>query len=182
MRCRRSHSRPLSYLSLKDVFHLGRRGVEYLELVLVLPILFIATIAMFEFGILMLYQSTVTSAAIEGAREAAKSTSDTDVAVVVQNFLSHHNVTFDTTGPNALVGGGNAFVLIERGGTAATRGDSTLTSNAIGPVVLTSDEIRVTVNARLVVANDKPVPNWLNTVGLNLSLRTMKVSSLALQE
>ncbi len=157
-----------------------RKGVEYLELILVMPILFIATLAIFEFGILLLYEETVTSATVEGAREAAKTTDDTAVAAIIQQFLAINKVIFDTT--TISNGGGSAYVLIERGLTKGERGNLNYAANATGPNPLNANEVRVTVSTPLVVANDQPVPNWLRYFGLNLATSKMQVSSLTLAE
>lgn len=157
-----------------------RKGVEYLELILVMPILFIATLATFEFGILLLYEETVTSATVEGAREAAKTADDTVVADVIQQFLAINKVYFDTT--TISNGGGNAYVLIERGLTIGERGSLSYACAAKGPNPLSANEVRVTVSTPLVIANDQPVPNWLRYFGLNLVNSRMQVSSLTLAE
>lgn len=157
-----------------------RKGVEYLELILVMPILFIATLAIFEFGILLLYEETVTSATVEGAREAAKTGDDTAVAAIVQQFLAINKVIFDTT--TISNGGGHAYVLIERGLTKGERGNLHYAANATGPNPLTANEVRVTVSTPMVVANDQPVPNWLRYFGLDLATSKMQVSSMTLVE
>jgi Flp pilus assembly protein TadG len=157
-----------------------RKGVEFLELILVMPILFIATLAIFEFGILLLYEEAVTAAVVEGAREAAKTTNDSEVANVVQSFLAIHDVIFDTT--TISNGGGNAYVLIERGPAVGERGNLNYAAAAYGPNPLSANEVRVTVSTPLVVANDKPVPNWLRYFGFNLGSGRMQVSSLTQAE
>lgn len=157
-----------------------RKGVEYLELILAMPILFIATLAIFEFGVLLLYEETVTSATVEGAREAAKTTDNTVVADVIQQFLAINKVVFDTT--NISNGGGNAYVLIERGLTIGERGNLNFACAASGPNPLSANEVRVTVSTPLVVANDQPVPNWLKYFGLDLATSRMQVSSLTIAE
>lgn len=157
-----------------------RKGIEYLELILVMPVLFIATIAIFEFGVLLLYEEAVTSATVEGAREAAKTTDDTVVAGVIQEFLAIHKVIFDTT--TISNGGGYAYVLIERGLTTGERGNLNYAAAATGPNPLSANEVRVTVSTPLVIANDNPVPNWLRYFGLDLGTSRMRVSSLTLAE
>lgn len=157
-----------------------RKGVEYLELILVMPILFIATLAVFEFGVLLLYEEAVTAATVEGAREAAKTTDDTAVAGIIQQFLAIHKVIFDTT--TISNGGGSAYVLIERGLTKGERGNLNYAANGTGPNPLSSNEVRVTVSTPMVVANDQPVPNWLRYFGLDLGTSRMRVSSLTLSE
>lgn len=157
-----------------------RKGVEYLELILVMPVLFISTLAIFEFGVLLLYEETVTSATVEGAREAAKTTDDTVVAGVIQEFLAINQVIFDTT--TISNGGGNAYVLIERGLTTGERGNLNFAAAASGPNPLSANEVRVTVSTPLVIANDQPVPNWLKYFGLDLGTSRMRISSLTLVE
>ncbi len=157
-----------------------RKGVEFLELILVMPILFIATLAIFEFGILLLYEEAVTAATVEGAREAAKTTNDSEVAYVVQSFLAIHNVVFDTT--TISNGGGNAYVLIERGLAVGERGNLNYAAAAYGPNPLNANEVRVTVSTPMVIANDKPVPNWLRFFGFDLGTSRMQISSLTQAE
>ena len=157
-----------------------RKGIEYLELILVMPVLFVATLAIFEFGILVLYQGTVTSAAVEGAREAAKSTDDTEVAKIIQKFLAVNQVIFDTA--TISNGGGYAYVRIERGATVGERGNLNYFASPYGPNPLTASEVRVTISTPLVAANDQPVPNWLSNFGLDLSASKIQVSSLTLAE
>jgi len=165
--------------------HSKRRGLEYLELVLVMPVLFMATIAIFQFGIMMLYHTAVTSAAVEGAREYAKpGATATKVAEYIQNFLLIHQVQFNT---NTLVAGsGDAYILFELSDTMATtteeRGNADLTVSAVGPPTFSANEVRVTVCSKLISANDRPVPNWLKYIGLDLSPRLIRVTSSTLRE
>lgn len=162
-----------------------RRGLEYLELVVVTPILFMATIAIFQFGILMLYHTTVTSAAVEGAREFAKpGATPNNVADYIEHFLAIHDVSFNTTTTTA--GMGDAYVLFELSDTMTTttteRGNTDLAVSAVGPPSFYANEARVTVCSKLVSANDRPVPNWLKYIGLDLSARHIRVSSSTLRE
>jgi len=162
-----------------------RRGLEYLELVLVMPVLFLATIAIFQFGIMMLYHTAVTSAAVEAAREYAKpGATATKVANYIQNFLQIHQVQFDTT--TTTVGTGDVYVLFEFSDNVTTtteeRGNSDLTVQSVGPQTFSANEVRVTINSKLVSANDRPVPNWLKYVGLDLSARQLRVTSSTLRE
>jgi Flp pilus assembly protein TadG len=162
-----------------------RRGLEYLELVLVMPILFMTTIAIFQFGILMLYHTAVTSAAVEGAREFAKPGATPDnVSIYIQNFLAIHGVSFNTTTTTA--GSGDAYVRLETSDTSTTttteRGNVDLAVNAVGPNSFYANEVRVTVCSKLVAAKDRPVPNWLKYIGLDLSARHIRVSSSTLRE
>ncbi|MDB5386206.1 MAG: hypothetical protein JWM11_1852 [Planctomycetaceae bacterium] len=162
-----------------------RRGLEYLELVLVFPILFMATIAIFQFGIMMLYHTAVTSAAVEGAREFAKpGATPNNVSIYIQNFLAIHRVSFNTTTTTS--GTGDAYVRFELSDSSTTttteRGNTDLAVSAVGPPTFYANEARVTVCTKLVSAKDRPVPNWLKYVGLDLSARQIRVSSSTLRE
>ncbi|MFP6765943.1 MAG: TadE family protein, partial [Planctomycetaceae bacterium] len=53
-----------------------RTGVIALEFLLSMPVLFITTLAAFQFGILALVVLTGTTAVMEAAREGAKTFSD----------------------------------------------------------------------------------------------------------
>ena len=57
-----------------------------------LPILFFGMLAIFEFGIVMLLEQALVTAATEGAREAAKGADSDEVASVVENILRVHNI------------------------------------------------------------------------------------------
>lgn len=157
-----------------------RRGVVVLEFLLAFPILFITTLAIFEFGILVLVQQTLTAAATEGAREAAKiGASTNETATVVDEILSVHQIAFDPTATNATDG---ARLIIEYGpplSTTAERGNTSIPCSPIGPAPGT-DEVRVTL---CVTATDatgcQPVPDWLSSFGFSLSGCEFEISSRA---
>lgn len=158
----------------------SRRAVVVLEFILAFPILFITTLAVFEFGILVLVQQTLTAAAIEGAREAAKiGASTNETATVVDEILSVHQITFDPTATNTT---DDARLVIEYGpplSTTANRGNTSIPCTPIGTAPGT-DEVRVTV---CVNATDStgchPVPNWLSSFGFSLTGCEFEISSRA---
>ena len=162
-----------------------RRGVEVFELILAIPVLFITTVALFEFGILMLVGQAVTAAAVEGARKGAEVGATTDdVAEVVQSFLAIHDLSFVTTGTNS----GTitpVFLTVERedgggGVDVEERGDTDLDSRCSregpNPDV---DEVVVSVCVLITNGDDDPVPNFLNPFGFSLSGKVLNVSSRA---
>lgn len=157
-----------------------RRAAIIVELLLVFPILFIATLAIFEFGILALVDQTVTAAATEGTREAARIGAVTnEIAMVIDEILSVHQINFDPTTTNAT---DDARVIIEYGppiSTTAERGNTTIVCSANGPAVGT-DEVKVTVCVNVTnAAGEQPVPDWLSTFGFSLAGRKFEISSLA---
>ena len=177
---------------------LGRRhrpGAVLVEFLLSFPILFIITLALFQFGILILVQQAITAAAVQGAREGAKighgdSMDDVadGVAETVDQYLSVHGLVFDTKGTDPDVDNDTnpdqVRVLIERNpSTGATqtrqRGNTALDCEANGPLP-GEDEIRITVCVQLTDSTGcHPVPNWLSAFGLSFSDREFQISSLA---
>ena len=151
-----------------------------LEFILAFPILFIATLAIFEFGILMLVEQAVVTAAIEGSREGAKLGATTDcVAKKVQSILGVHCLVFDTmTGqPNS----GDARVIIEDGSgvISGERGNLAISCTPEGPAP-SSTQIRVTVCVPVTdVSGCKPVGDWLSYFGFSLQGKVFRVSSVA---
>ena len=157
-----------------------RGGSVTLEFILAFPILFIATLAIFEFGILMLVEQAVVTAAIEGSREGAKLGATTDcVAKKVQSILGVHCLVFDTmmSQPNS----GDALVIIEDGSglISGERGNLSISCTPQGPA-LTSTQIRVTVCVPVTdVDGCKPVGDWLAYFGFSLQGKVFRVSSVA---
>src|SRR5262245_42724610 len=80
-----------------------QRGVGTLELMLALPILLLATLASFEFGLLTLVEHAVATATIDGAREAGKGADCNQVAAVVNQYLAAHHLVITPTGPVRLI-------------------------------------------------------------------------------
>lgn len=179
-----------------------RGGVITLEIILVLPIIFITAVAMFEFVFLMLVLQAATAALIEGTRAGAAeypasfvlSTPGADndiadqIAEVVNKHLKIHNVEIAD-----LLHGlpddpdkGNGLLVIERGsgiGSTAERGALPMgfTCNRTGPAP-TSTEIVVTLCFPLVdpgnpTGNGLPVPDWLSTFGFSLANWKFEMSS-----
>lgn len=152
-----------------------RRGVETLELILCMPILFIATLAIFEFMMIAIVQQTIVLAAAEGARATSNGATTDQAAQRVLDFLEVHQITFD---PNDGVGvTGNARVRIEMGPLNETRGNSSIVCDPEGPALLDADESRVTVCVEVTDGN-KPIPDGLGTLGFSLIGRHLRASSL----
>jgi hypothetical protein len=181
-----------------------RTGVIALEFLLSMPVLFITTLAAFQFGILALVVLTGTTAVMEAAREGAKTFSstlplnnnagvDTDptgdndivdkVALVIDEFLAIHGLEVRQEGFSDDPAKGNAVVIVDRGGMIFTRGDTTITRNPTGPAAGTS-EIAVTLCFELVDSADptgpgNPVPDWLSSFGMSISAFRFEMTSRA---
>lgn len=183
-----------------------RRGVVVLEFLLVTPVLFIATLALFEFGFLALVLQLGSTAVIEAAREGGKQfpaglafdnnaigdfdpVADNDIAdriaLLVDEYLAVHGLEVRQNGINDDTSKANVYLLIERGNQVAERGNNTLaglTTRLGNPP--DADEIVVTVSFRLVDTSDpngpgNPVPDWLNTFGFTLQPYLFEMSSRA---
>jgi Flp pilus assembly protein TadG len=144
-----------------------------------MPVLFLATLAVFEFGILLLVEQAIVTAAIEGAREGAKVGATTNaVAERVQRIIDVHCISFDTTGTT----GGDARVIVEDGSgvISGERGNLTIACTPNGPAP-SLRQIRVTVCVPVTdsATGCTPVPDWLSGFGFSISGKLFRVSSVA---
>jgi Flp pilus assembly protein TadG len=155
-----------------------RRGAVTLEFIIALPILVIVTLALVQYGVLLLVQQAVTHAATIGAREAAKGADVVATAASVSNVLSGtHGITISDTA------GSGAKVLLESSDnlaivTETEFGDPDLTCNPPAPA-LGANEVRVTVCLSL---TSKPLLNVLAAYGLSFSGKRFEISALAKKE
>lgn len=164
-----------------------RRGVEAVEVIVALPVLIIATLAIFQFGILMLIYQAVATATIEGAREAGKGGNINAVASVVNQILVPHGVVVTTTSTDA-------NIVIEQSDPPAAPVTTMLNGNPCYPptgVPLSTihRETRVTFSLSLVPqgatsawGTRQGVPNWLSIFGFSLAGKRFEVSSLVRTE
>ena len=106
-----------------------------LEFMLVLPVLFIGTLAIFEFGIVMLLEQAIITSATEGAREAAKGADPDEVALAVEQSLRLHNIR--------ILPHSGACVKIDVGCSSETVGDESVACGS--EECVQPDEVRVTV-------------------------------------
>ncbi len=173
---------------------------------MVAPIVFIAFIAIFEFGFLALALQFGHAALIEGTRRGAElyppnyplnqSGTDNDISdavvQIVNRYLAIHSLEIadSANGFTDNTYRANAQIVIERyeGGTlkTITRGTNvnfpsgfTCTPSGNSPA---SNEIRVTLCFPLVDSNNPrgyghPVPDWLSLYGISLGQRVFQVSA-----
>jgi hypothetical protein len=180
----------------------NRSGVVTLEFIIAAPIVFIAVIAIFEFGFLAITLQFGHAALIEGTRRGAELYPETypldadgadndisDAIVEIMNdYLAIHCLEiFDPTQGFADNGDlANVQILIERNGMMLTRGADvnyamsfTCTPSGDPP---DANEIRVTLCFPLVDADNpsgsgRPVPDWLSLYGMSLANCVFQVSS-----
>lgn len=158
-----------------------QRGAATLEAILVIPILVWVVFAAFEYGMIMLVEQAVTSAALEGAREGALEPSvsiihpsywaDVQEAVTwaVDDILGVYGMG-DLAAPNSGV-----MVIIEDIDNIACIGDTTVTSCPAATSIVDPMELKVTVWVRFSAAR---IPNFLSIVGLDLSQRKFHVAGI----
>ena len=144
-----------------------------LELILVLPVLVILLVAMVEFTMLMILQSTVTHAATVGAREAGKYPDIDEVVEAVTVVLGANCIALDDAD------GSGTKVLLESGDALPSYfGDPSLECN-VPENPLQPDEVRVTV---CVALRATPFCDALRAFGFSLFDNRLEVSSLVKKE
>ena len=162
-----------------------------LEFILILPILIIATLAIFEFGYIMLVGHTVNTATIEGVRKAAElggeAAQGEPVAEHVREILQIHQIDLSLTQP-AAANQGDAYLRIDYGNiTIPDRvgasnqsyewGDSNLAVAAAAPG---TNQVIVTLRTPVSDSGtNRPVPDLLATFGFSVNAYNYQYQSLA---
>jgi hypothetical protein len=147
-----------------------RRGVQTLEVVLVLPILLLVSLAIFQFGILVLVQQSVAHAATVSAREAGKGANVDELAEVVQKILGPHCIT---------IGAHAAVVLEDAAAAEPIEYRGTLTCNPPLEPPISADEVRTTICVDLV---QRPFLRALEAYCINFTGKRFEISSLVKKE
>jgi hypothetical protein len=194
MACRHLPASGKPYRTVRKA--LRARGVVVLEFILAMPIVFFATLGIFEFVILGLLIHGGTTAAIEAAREGARvypptlpfldpngepsfDPDDYDdiadrIALTAEKYIGLYGLDVETT---PVAGRSTAVVQIKRNPLSspletATRGNNGLTFSQTGTDPA-DGEIIVTVAFRYVdpgspSGNGNPLPDWLSVFGFSL--------------
>ncbi len=165
-----------------------RRGAGTLELILALPALLIAVLAILQFGVLMVVQQTVVAAAHEGARAAAREPSATAAraaaVAAVNKVLDVHDLAVSPPAGLADSDAGVRLVLEYPTGVVVAleeAGDSAVMCvPPDSPDLLATDpEVRVTVSVAL---NQPPLLNLLKSFGFNVAGKRLQASAMAAKE
>lgn len=157
----------------------NRRGASTLQLILVLPLLVIVGMATFEFGIMMVVQQTVTTAATLGARAAAReatgAAANTAAEAEVDRVLAVHGL--------AIVDGDASsdtrMVLEYRTDPAIITGDPGLACSTPTSPAMTAADVRLTICVDLTTA---PLVNFLSTLGLDFTGKRLQITSATTME
>jgi len=148
----------------------ARKGSLTLQIVLVLPIIVITTIAIIQIGFLLTLRQAVHHAATVGAREAAKGGDIDHVECVVNSILRTHTLQI----------GDCASVILEDVAVSDTpfqRG--TAYCDPPATPALDGNEVRVTVCIDL---SKQPLANAMGAVGICGNGKGFRASSVALKE
>ncbi len=160
---------------------LKRRAASTLEIILVLPVLLIASLAIFEFGVLMVLQQTVTTAATEGARAAAReptaAAANQSALLAVNRVLRVHRLFVDGSAvpdPNS-----DTRMVLEYGVMAPIySGDPGVDCFPPDPV-MTAADVRVSVCVSL---TKSPLLNLLSAFGFDLAGKRLEIAAMARRE
>ena len=144
-----------------------RAGVEVLELILVLPILFLTLIAAVQFSSVMAVDTTLSHASMEASRLAAMGCGADEITDRVNEFLSVHATSLNS---------GARIVIEDSTGIVQSTGDASLVSGTIGTPVDAG-----CIRATLLVATDaQPIPNLLDDHCVDFSGKQSEHVSVAM--
>lgn len=143
-----------------------RRGAETLELILVLPLLFMTLVAGVQFSSVMAVDTTFSSATIEASRLAAMGCRGATLGIRVDEFLAIHGMA---------LGPGSRLVVEDSTGAVESFGDGTLTSPTIGSP-LPAESVRSTL---LIATAATPLPNALRQFNIDFSGRQFEHVAIA---
>ncbi len=155
-----------------------RRGVQVLELLLVMPIFVVVLVASVEYVPLLTTQAAITHAATVGAREAGKGANAQWVATSANEVLKSVSIAITDTP------GSGTKVLVEDGTTVASWGDPNLVVSTAAPPV-DAGNIRVTICilfSALKTDGTSPVLGPSNAFGYTLSGDRFEIRSLVCKE
>ena len=144
-----------------------RQAVAVLELILVLPILFMTLIAAIQFASVIAVDTTLSHASTEASRLAAMGCREDAISDRVNEFLAVHHTS---------LGGGARIVIETDSGIVQSSGDTLLTSATIGSP-LAAGYVRATL---LVSTDAQPIPNLLRDYCVDFSGKQSEHVSVAL--
>lgn len=152
-----------------DTLHQHRRGVQVLELILTLPILFLTLIAGIQFSSVISVDTTLCQASLEIARLAAMECDADQLSDRASEFLAIHNMA---------IGPGVRIVVEDETGEVHSFGDTSLTSPTFGTPVETNC-VRATLLAETA---SSPIPNLLRDFCIDYAGKQFEHTSFALKQ
>lgn len=152
----------------------GRRGIQVLEAVLLLPVLIIATFSFFVLGPTITVSQTTQNAAEEIAREVAKKTgtqtTEEITTEVLNQVLSVHGLSLTTPG---------VLVIVEEFNQIGAWGDTSVSSVPATTSVTDEDQVVVTL---FITTDAAPIPNVLSQMEFDISGRTLTHQATAYRD
>ena len=146
-----------------------RRGVEVLELILTLPILFLTLIAGVQFSSVMSVDATLCQTALEVSRLAAMECDADQLSNRESEFLAIHTMA---------IGPGVRIVVEDETGEIHSFGDTTLSSPTVGAPVA-ANCVRTTL---LADTSSSPLPNLLRDFCVNYDGKQFEHTAFALKQ
>jgi Flp pilus assembly protein TadG len=176
------HDRPTLTRRRFAVRRAARRAVLVLQLLVVLPLLLITTLACFEFGMVFMVDQALLTAATQGARIAAKGGGMTNVVAAVNQTLSVYGIQIQSSSSDA-------NIVLEKAG-SSTVNYTSVSCTPAGPTLQTTPaETRVTVCLayRAAASNSawlagRSIPDWLQVYGFSWGSTQFRVSALCLTD
>jgi TadE-like protein len=152
----------------------ARRGISSLQVIFILPILILFTIAVVQYGAWLVTKQTIAASCAKAARTAARGGELRDVKRTVAKVLATNKMGVSDNGDVAIV--------VERyGKPSETAGNPQVTCRRCGPEVQPG-EVRVTVCVRRGRFAGRRIPNWLGVLDRWFTPRQLQCSSLAAVE
>lgn len=158
----------------------NRRGVQTLELIVVLPILLLALLAIFQFGTAMVIHHAVINVAEETARELSKvfelDITDPDdideVGEVVNEIMGVHGIALGDDG---------LLVVVEDSTGVVCLGDPAMEPEFCPPGTSITEEVEIKVTIFLLVENT-PIPQLLDYYCIDFSDKYYEFCSIKRKE
>ncbi|GAB4151983.1 MAG: hypothetical protein Tsb009_27640 [Planctomycetaceae bacterium] len=151
-----------------------RRGAISLQVILLIPLLLIATISVVQYGMQVVARQTVQAAATAGARTAARGNKSEDVTKAIAHVLAADKIPVHQNGQ---------VVIVQEhfGKEPIITGNISIPCKPNGPN-LREGEVRVTVCVLAGSKGSSRIPNWLGALGRPLSPKHIQASSLVFFE
>ncbi len=158
---------------------LSRRGVQSIQLLFIIPLLLTLLFAIIEFGLLLQIENTISTAAQEGVRVAARGGDTTAVLAAINNTLALHQMLINSSTTDA-------DVRIETSGMSDVVINGSVPASISAPALaLSPTETRVTIEVSLrpsgssSVWQSQTLPDLLVNWGFTLVGRSYTAGAMA---
>ena len=143
-------------------------------MVFILPILILFTIAIVQYGTLLVTKQTIAASCAKAARTAARGGELQDVRLTVAKVLATNKMGVSDSGDVAIV--------VERHGKPPETAGNPQVAYQPRAADVQPGEVRVTVCVRRGRFAGRRIPNWLGVLGHSFTPRRLQCSSLAAVE